>query len=76
MLLAASPDRWMDQLPEGVVGLPMPLKVYDLINTVEMIQETQQRADEDAGGTERNESERQIRTGESSPHGAESYVGR
>lgn len=62
MLLAASPDRWMDQLPEGVVGLPMPLKVYDLINTVEMIQETQQRARRRRrkGVRERNESERKI----------------
>ena len=40
----------------------MPLKVYDLINTVEMIQETQQRARRRRrkGIRERNESERQI----------------
>lgn len=62
MLLAASPDRWMDQLPDGVMGLPMPLKVYDLINTVEMIQETQERARRRRrlSGRTRNESEKQI----------------
>ena len=33
----------MDGLPDGVVGLPLPIKVYDLVNTVEMIQQTQSR---------------------------------
>ena len=28
MLLVASPDKWIDELPEGVIGLPMPIKVY------------------------------------------------
>ena len=37
MLLAAPPDRWMDSLPPGVVGLPSPVKVHDLVNTVEMM---------------------------------------
>ena len=62
MILAASPDRWMNQLPEGVVGLPMPLKVYDLINTVEMIQETQERARRRRRqtGRVRNESEKRV----------------
>lgn len=43
IVLAASPDQWADGLPDGVVGLPVPFKVYDLLNTIEMIQETQQR---------------------------------
>ena len=44
MLLVASADKWMDDgLPDGVVGLPIPIKVYDLVNTVEMIQQTQSR---------------------------------
>ena len=43
MLLVASADKWMDGLPDGVVGLPLPIKVYDLVNTVEMIQQTQSR---------------------------------
>ena len=43
MLLVASADKWMDGLPDGVVGLPLPIKVYDLVNTVEMIQQTLSR---------------------------------
>ena len=37
MLLIASPDKWSDGDIEGVVGLSMPIKVYDLMNTVEMM---------------------------------------
>lgn len=43
MLLIASPEKWSDGLAEGVVGLSMPIKVYDLMNTVEMMLETIQR---------------------------------
>ena len=44
MLLVASPDLWMDgSLPDGVVGLPMPIKVYDLVNSVEMMSQTMER---------------------------------
>ena len=37
MLLLASPDKWSEGDTEGVIGLSMPLKVYDFINTVEMM---------------------------------------
>ncbi len=37
MLLLASPDRWSGRDIEGVIGLSMPLKAYDFINTVEMM---------------------------------------
>ncbi len=37
LLLISSPEKWADGLPDGVIGLPMPLKVYDLVNTVEML---------------------------------------
>ena len=37
MLLVASKDKWSDGAMEGVVGLTMPVKVYDLLNTVEMM---------------------------------------
>lgn len=37
MLLIASPDRWSEGEVGGVVGLSMPMKVYDLINTIEMM---------------------------------------
>ena len=39
VLLISSPEKWGDGLEDGVVGLPMPLKVYDLLNTVEMLQQ-------------------------------------
>ena len=37
MLLIASQEKWSNGLIEGVVGLSMPIKVYDLINTMEMM---------------------------------------
>ena len=43
MLLVASPSKWTDELPDGVVGLPLPIKIYDLVNTVEMLQQNQDR---------------------------------
>jgi AmiR/NasT family two-component response regulator len=43
LLLIASPDKWSQGLVKGVVGLPMPIKVYDLLNTVEMMLQTMQR---------------------------------
>lgn len=43
LLLVASRDKWGDHLVQGVVGLSMPIKVYDLMNTLEMIQETMYR---------------------------------
>lgn len=43
LLLIASPDKWGQDLVKGVVGIPMPVKVYDLLNTVEMMQQGMQR---------------------------------
>lgn len=43
MLLISSPDKWSDGLEDGVVGLSMPLKVYDLLNSIEMIRQGIQR---------------------------------
>ena len=43
ILLIAPADKWVDGLPDGVVGVPMPLKIYDLVNTIEMILQTQYR---------------------------------
>ena len=37
MLLVASQDKWSDGLVWGVMGLSMPIKVYDLMNTIEMM---------------------------------------
>ncbi len=37
MLLIASRDKWSSGDANGVVGLSMPIKVYDLMNTMEMM---------------------------------------
>ena len=43
MLLIASPGRWGEDDPEGIVGLSMPIKVYDLMNTMEIMQQAMDR---------------------------------
>lgn len=43
MLLISSPARWSGQTPEKVICLPMPLKVHDLISTLEMMDQAQER---------------------------------
>ena len=62
ILLITSADRWVDGLPEGVVGLPMPIKIYDLVNTIEMIQQTQERRrrKKRESGKQRSAKDRQI----------------
>ena len=42
-LLIASPSRLGEKPPEGVIYLPMPLKVCDLLGTVEMMVQAQMR---------------------------------
>lgn len=43
MLMVSSPSKWTSRMPENIVCLPMPLKVHDLVNTVEMMLEAQAR---------------------------------
>lgn len=43
MLLIASPGRWSEDNPEGIVRLSMPIKVYDLMETVEMLLKSVER---------------------------------
>ena len=43
MLLVASPERWQDNQMAGVIGLPMPLKVFDLVNTMDMMMHSMER---------------------------------
>ncbi len=43
MLMVSSPGRRPAQMPEAIVCLPMPLKVHDLVETLEMIGQTQVR---------------------------------
>lgn len=59
ILLIAPSDRWIDSLPEGVVGLPSPLKAYDLLNTLEMIDQVQE-----SRGRKRRETVRRRSSGE------------
>ena len=61
MLLIASPDKWIDELPDGVIGLPMPIKVYDLVNTMEMMMQTldRQRRRRKARSKERSAGEKE-----------------
>ncbi len=42
MLLVSSPAHWAEPV-KGVVCLPMPLKVRDLVNTLEMMSQAQAR---------------------------------
>lgn len=37
MLLITSPERLRDGLESGVIGLPMPFRVHDFMNTMEML---------------------------------------
>ncbi len=41
MLLISSPSHWIRPVPKGIVCLPMPLKVRDLVNTLEMMVQAQ-----------------------------------
>ena len=43
MLLISSPSRLGGQAPGNVICLPMPLKVHDLISTLEMMVQAQVR---------------------------------
>lgn len=43
MLLVASADKWSENSIEGVVGLTMPVRGHDLVNTLEMMLHTIER---------------------------------
>lgn len=43
MLLLSSPNRWSDSMPSDLVCLSMPLKAQDLVDTVQMMAQTQHR---------------------------------
>lgn len=62
ILLIAPADKWGDGIPDGVVGLPMPLKIYDLVSTIEMIQQMQyrRRRKKRETGKTRSDKDRQI----------------
>ncbi|MDO5417842.1 MAG: ANTAR domain-containing protein [Lachnospiraceae bacterium] len=43
ILLLSSPNLWTGQAPKGIVRLPMPLKVQDLLQTLDVLIQTQAR---------------------------------
>ncbi len=43
MLMVSSPNKWTSRMPEDIVCLPMPLKVHDLVSTLEMMAQSQSR---------------------------------
>lgn len=43
MLMVSSPSKWSSHMPPNVVCLPMPLKVHDLVSTLEMMIQAQMR---------------------------------
>lgn len=43
MLMVSSPSKWTGRMPEKVICLPLPLKVHDLVNTLEMMSEAHAR---------------------------------
>lgn len=43
LLLIASPEKWQNGMVDGVVGLSMPIKVHDLMNTVDMMLRSMER---------------------------------
>lgn len=61
MLLVANPARLSGNVPGDVVCLPMPLKVHDLVSTLEMMIQAQMRLKkkQKAKARIRNEEERQ-----------------
>ena len=62
ILLIAPADKSVDGIPDGVVGLPMPLKIYDLVSTTQMIQQMQyrRRRKKRETGKTRSDKDRQI----------------
>lgn len=43
MLMVSSPNKWTSRMPEDIVCLPMPLKIHDLVSTLEMMIQSQTR---------------------------------
>ena len=61
MLVIASPDKWGDGIVNGVVGLTMPLKVHDLLSTLNMmLQAIERRRKRNAKPKARSEKEQAL----------------
>lgn len=74
LLVVSSPNRWDSHMPEDVVCLPMPLKVHDLVSTVEMMSQalTRSRKRRQQQPRQRDEGEKKTNwPGEKAAHGKE-----
>ena len=62
ILLLASSEKWIGELPEGVVGLPFPIKIRDLADTLEMMCRAQEniRKEKKSAARKRSGSERKV----------------
>ncbi|MEI3281956.1 MAG: ANTAR domain-containing protein [Enterocloster sp.] len=62
MLVLASPSRWNGVQTQGVVCLPMPLKVHNLLSTLDMMVQASSVSAEDcaAGQRERSKEEQDL----------------
>ncbi|MCI9594080.1 MAG: ANTAR domain-containing protein [Lachnospiraceae bacterium] len=60
LLLLASPSHWTHPAPSGCVYLPMPLKVHELINTLEMMVQAQNRRKRQQRSQPRQRSEEEM----------------
>ncbi|MCD8122201.1 MAG: ANTAR domain-containing protein [Clostridiales bacterium] len=62
MLMVSSPRKWTAGTPENVVFLPMPLKVHDLVATLDMMAQAQdrRRRKQRQQPKKRNEEEQQL----------------
>ncbi|MCC8060918.1 MAG: ANTAR domain-containing protein [Clostridiales bacterium] len=60
MLMVSSPSRWMARMPGNMICLPTPLKVHDLVDTLETMSEAQayRRKSRRRQPRQRNEEER------------------
>ncbi len=61
MLLVASPSRFGGGMPQDMVCLPMPLKVHDLVSTLEMMCRSQIKKKRRMGRESGQRSERETR---------------
>ncbi len=61
MLLVASQDKWAECTGDGVVCVPMPLKINDFVNTVEMMHQALFRKKKKQKAAPKKRSEEEIK---------------
>lgn len=60
MLVVASPNQWEEGTADGVICLSMPLKVHELVSTLEMMSHAFVRRRRKSHASRRNEEDRQM----------------